>query len=89
MESHCKQYIPWYHTHGHPVAAGTRASWSLPNTTHTHTHTHKEGTINIQKAKLCEVQLTGEKSSTVKLKSSIAAEETKEKDKRIGFKSHQ
>ena len=56
---------------------------------YTHTQTDKEDIINIQTAKLVEIQLTGEKSSTVKLKSSIAAEKTKEKDKRIGFKSHQ
>ena len=54
---------------------------------YTHTQTDKEDIINIQTAELVEIQLTGEKSSTVKLKSSIAAEKTK--DKRIGFKSHQ
>ena len=54
---------------------------------YTHTQTDKEDIINIQTAELVEIQLTGEKSSTVKLKSSIAAEKTK--GKRIGFKSHQ
>ena len=44
---------------------------------YTHTQTDKEDIINIQTAKLVEIQLTGEKSSTVKLKSSIAAEKQK------------